>query len=298
MEGPAIPNRIEDPTKEVCPDFASVAFAAIRLLLVQAGKTQEEAERTLREGWEADHANRVNVWQAQVQADLAQAEAEQQRLRDAEHAQREEEQRAAEEERKAMDKKKPKLARIAEDMAPPDVLRDHVSEYARDKLAKFAFVELDYFTADVKREASTHTKSAFDDTFTIVQSDSGINLAPASAYKAQKVRADANLPFAEFVLTWPSLVAELESIPAWPKAYVDQYSFFFLSIVTHRDNQDPVAQQALMLYVDEVRHEWHNRLLAKSPDDVVFNISIFSESLYRRCVQKVEGKRHKEAVDS
>ncbi|KAH9931464.1 uncharacterized protein B0H18DRAFT_1116270 [Fomitopsis serialis] len=292
--------RVADPSGEVCPNYAGPAYAPFRQMLVERGMTVEDATQALKDGWQAEYNQRLEAWQTQVQADIAAAEAQHQRMQEEAARNLAAEQQVREEERRAMDKKKPKLARIISSQPPPDTIRDRISEYARDKLAKLGYVELDYFTAKAKSEASTYSKTVADDAMLMMRGEGSnlYNFVPAAAGRAQKVRADADLPFAEFLLTWQGFLAELETLPLWPREHIDQYQDFLVAIVGHVDNQEAVGQAALMLYVDSVRHEWHRKVLAKDMDDTLFNISKFNHNLYNSCRRTVESKRHREAVES
>ena len=53
---PAVPNPIQDPSREVCPNFPGPAYAAVRQRMVAAaGMTEEEVIQALRDGWQAEH---------------------------------------------------------------------------------------------------------------------------------------------------------------------------------------------------------------------------------------------------
>ncbi|TFY64624.1 hypothetical protein EVJ58_g2509 [Rhodofomes roseus] len=293
--------RVQDPSGEVCPDYLGPAYAVIRQRMAANGEmTEAEVAQALKEGWQTEHEQRLEGWQLQVQADLAEAEAERGRQREEADAKLAEERRIREEEKQALEKKKPKLARMVPNMPPQNILQDRISEYAREKLAKLGYIEIDYFTAHSKEEATRHARTVADDAIMLVKGGDGDNFSfvPAATGKTQKVRADADLPFGEFVLAWPSFLAELNTLPLWPREWRDQYAAFFLAIASHKDSQDPVGQGALMLYVDRVRREWHRRAIAKDVDDTVFDIGVFSKETYDECRTRVGNKRQKEAIDN
>ncbi|EPT04065.1 hypothetical protein FOMPIDRAFT_87541 [Fomitopsis schrenkii] len=294
------PERVQDPSSEICPDFSGPAYAAIRQRMVErAGMTEEEVTQALKDGWQAEHDQKVQRWEVQQQNALAAAEGARQRLQAEEDAQRAEEQRVLDEEKKALEKKKPKLARMVPNKRPAGLLHDRVSEYAREKLGKFGFIELDYFTAGAKKEATRYAKAVADDAVMLMrgEGESTINLVPAASGRAQKVRADKDLPFTEFLLAWQGFLAELETLPFWPELWIKQYAAFFFAIASHKDNQDPIGQAALMLYVDLVRHEWHRQAIAKSADDTVFDIGEFAPAEYDECRRVVQNKRGQEAIE-
>ncbi|KAH9911515.1 uncharacterized protein B0H18DRAFT_1128618 [Fomitopsis serialis] len=278
--------RVADPSGEVCPNYAGPAYAPFRQMLVERGMTVEDATQALKDGWQAEYNQRLEAWQTQVQADIAAAEAQHQRMQEEAARNLAAEQQVREEERRAMDKKKPKLARIISSQPPPDTIRDRISEYARDKLAKLGYVELDYFTAKAKSEASTYSKTVADDAMLMMRGE-GSNLYNFVPQPQAERRKSAQ-----------TQTYQLETLPLWPREHIDQYQDFLVAIVGHVDNQEAVGQAALMLYVDSVRHEWHRKVLAKDMDDTLFNISKFNHNLYNSCRRTVESKRHREAVES
>ena len=52
-----------------------------------------------------------------------------------------------------------------------------------------------------------------------------------------------------------------------------------------------------MLYVDLVRHEWHQKVIAKSADDTVFDIGEFAPAEYEECRCTVQNQRSQEAIE-
>ncbi|TFY58125.1 hypothetical protein EVJ58_g6607 [Rhodofomes roseus] len=273
--------RVQDPSGEVCPDYLGPAYAAIRQrMAANGGMTEAEVAQALKEGWQTEHEQRLEGWQLQVQADFAEAEAERGRQREEADAKLAEERRVREEEKQALEKKKPKLARMVPNMPPQNILQDRISDFAREKLAKLGYIEIDYFTAHSKEEATRHARTVADD---------AIMLVKGGRRRQLQFRPGGHGQDAE---------AELNTLPLWPREWRDQYAAFFLAIASHKDSQDPVGQGALMLYVDRVRREWHRRAIAKDVDDTVFDIGVFSKETYDECRTRVGNKRQKEAIDN
>ncbi|KAH9836925.1 uncharacterized protein C8Q71DRAFT_906996 [Rhodofomes roseus] len=283
--------RVPDPTGERCPNYELAAFAVIRQAMTANGvMTDEQAVQALRDGWHVHHDAQMQAWQAQSVEDRRVAEEEEQRTREEEEARRAEEQRAAAEEQKTLDKKKLKLATVDPSRRPPTQLRQRVADYAREKLMKLAYVELDYFTAKTRQLAESQAKSVVNETYTLVSGDTGLSLTPASSLKAIKgVRRDADLPFEEMTTAWPVFIQEITDLPEiWPQAIVQQYLRFFLQIVGHQDSQDPIGQPALMRYMEEVRSDWHEKIIAKNVSDQTYNIGVFEPKLYEQCKADVQ----------
>ncbi|TFY68111.1 hypothetical protein EVJ58_g1198 [Rhodofomes roseus] len=283
--------RIPDPSGELCPDYASAVFAAIRQAMTANGAmSEEQATQVLRDGWQEHHNAQVQAWQAQSAEDRRLAQEEEQRRRDDEEARLAEERRVAAEEQKTLDKKKPKLATVDPLRRPPTQIRQRVAEYAREKLTKLAYVELDYFTARTRQLAESQAKSTTNETFTLVSGDAGLSLTPASSLKAIKgIRRDADLPYEDMLTAWPVFVQEITDLKTvWPPQLVQQYIHFFLHLIGHPDSQDPIGQLALMRYIEEVRTDWHEKIIAKNVSDETYNISTFEPQLYEQCKAEVQ----------
>ena len=79
-----MPRITQDPTSQVCPDFAGETYATVRLAMTTGGQiTDADAAERLFMAWNQTHAREVEAWDLQVQADVAEQE-EQQRLVQAE----------------------------------------------------------------------------------------------------------------------------------------------------------------------------------------------------------------------
>ncbi|KAH9926230.1 uncharacterized protein B0H18DRAFT_1007080 [Fomitopsis serialis] len=294
-----IPVRVLDPTKEVCPNYALAPFAAIRQAMTAGGAmTEEQAVQTLRDGWQEHHAQHLQAWHDQCREDQRREDEEAQRRRNEDEARLAEVRREAAEEQKALDKKKPKLATVDPSRGPPTQLRQRVPDYAREKLAKLAFVELDYFTAHSRQVAETQTRSTLDEAYTIVRNDAGLSLASVSSQRAMKgIRRDASLPFREMVIAWPVFIQTITDLPAWPRPLVKAYMDFFLEIVGHRDSQNEIGQEALMLYIEEVRMDWHEKIIAKNVTDATYDISEFAPKLYEECKAEIHSNRARALIN-
>ncbi|KZT66820.1 hypothetical protein DAEQUDRAFT_767647 [Daedalea quercina L-15889] len=185
---------IPDPSDEACPDFAGTAYVPARQLMAQVGISVDDMVKAMRDGWQVEHDQKMLAWQ-QEQADQDTTEGECQCKKAEADARLAEEKCLREEEQRAMDKKKPKLTRMVANQAPPEVIQGRISEYARDKLSKLGFVEMNYFTAKVKKEVSLYMKTVADDTMVMVREDSEsiYNFVPVAAGRAQKVHPNADL---------------------------------------------------------------------------------------------------------
>ena len=84
-----MPHITQDPTGQVCPDFAGKTYAAVHLAMMTGGQlTDAYTAECLVIAWNQTHGCKVEAWDLQVQADMAeqeeqrrQAQAEEERLR-------------------------------------------------------------------------------------------------------------------------------------------------------------------------------------------------------------------------
>ncbi|KZT73204.1 hypothetical protein DAEQUDRAFT_641203, partial [Daedalea quercina L-15889] len=263
-----------DPSNDVCPDYTSDDFANMRAAMAAGGMTEERVLEVMRQSWRADHDRRLAAWNAQVQEDLQRAEEANQERREREEEQLAEARKVEEEEQRALEKKKPRLAKVVDGQAPPTQMCQHISEYAREKLAKYAMVELDYFTPKARQQAEAQARNSTLDAITVTQSDVGYTLTQGTAHKPLKgIRRDADLPYTEMLIAWPAFIIEIGNLPTWDKKHVAQYGQFFLHIMGLEDCQDHIGQLAIMRYIEEIRLDWHESIIAKNVSDTAFDIS-------------------------
>ena len=76
----------------------------------------------------------------------------------------------------------------------------------------------------------------------------------------------------------------------WEKAHIVQYYNLFTTLSGHEDTQDPLGQHTLMLYLDKIRNDWHDSIIAKSIDNTVFDISTWSDRRYDTCKQHIKDR--------
>ena len=70
-----MPQIDQDPTNVPCPDFAGAAYAAVRQAMSANRQiTNEQAAKQLMAAWNQTHAQDVETWNLQVQADIAEQE--------------------------------------------------------------------------------------------------------------------------------------------------------------------------------------------------------------------------------
>ena len=113
------------------------------------------------------HAHKVEAWDLQVQADMAEQE-EQQRLAQAEDERlRVEDKRQKDEEQKEQEKKGPKINDFDNNKMVGDFILPRLSQFAIGKLKSFSFIELWYFTEEGCSEAQESSRTLPDDAYSI-----------------------------------------------------------------------------------------------------------------------------------
>ncbi|KAJ7124681.1 hypothetical protein C8R43DRAFT_844453, partial [Mycena crocata] len=135
----------QDPNLQVCPDFASAGFAAIRSNIIGTGTlTNAEVAEQLRAAWKTSNDAEKVLWDQQVQRERdAAAVTRQAREEEAERVRLGAE-KEAEAERKEAEKKKPKLADFDEEKGVADRIAIRPSPFAVKKLDEFSYIELYY----------------------------------------------------------------------------------------------------------------------------------------------------------
>ena len=118
-----MPRINQDPTNVACPDFAGEAYTAIRQIIANNGQVENgQAAEQLTAAWNQTHAQEVEAWLQQVQADLAEQEELTRLAEEEEDRRRAEDERLKDEERREQEKKKPKIG----DFNEGRMVSDHV----------------------------------------------------------------------------------------------------------------------------------------------------------------------------
>lgn len=144
-----------------------------------------------------------------------------------------------------------------------DVVRIH--PFAADKLRKFKYVGLWYFTEAALEEAAKLPQSEgaaiYLDTDTM-KLRNGIK-------EAKNYKRDIDLTWAEWTFAVSGYLTAMED-HNWPRAYLDMYSQFFANVQHHpiRRADRALGQKILIDYLHHARDEFHIRAAAKIPCDL------------------------------
>ncbi|KAG6373139.1 hypothetical protein JVT61DRAFT_6748 [Boletus reticuloceps] len=190
-----------DPNLEVHPNFASNAFHEVRGAVMDVLHIDmAQATERLKMAWDANHAQQIEEWNAQLTADALDAEHLQHEQGERDDEARRLEEADAEKECKEVEKKKPRISDFNTTLAPPNTIVPRPSQYAIQKIISFDYVELWYFSPDGCSEAELTHRSQADDAFGISNLNNVLTLRPVAALKASRnARVDHDLSFGEFL---------------------------------------------------------------------------------------------------
>ena len=288
-----MPRITQDPTGQVCPDFAGKTYAAIQLAMTTGGQlTDADAAEWLITAWNQTHAREVEAWDLQVQTDVAEQE-ELQRLAQAEEERlKAEEERLKDEEQKELEKKRPKINDFDNDKMVGDFVLPRPSQFAIGKLKSFSFIELWYFTEEGCSEAQESSRTLPDDAYGITRVDDLVALKPVTAFKASKnVIPDADLSWRQMNIGKNTMLRHME-LCSWPVKHVDSFARFYLHLELDPMRSRPNGERVLLAYQAKVRRQWH--------DDIArgqgFNIAQINQRLLATVAEEVWDAIRLEAV--
>ncbi|KAL1729982.1 hypothetical protein EV714DRAFT_211785 [Schizophyllum commune] len=282
-----------DPGLDVMPDFDSAASYQPVLAGLTANGTvsRDDAIKTLQDAWSADHASRVNAWQAQCDrdADEARCRDEQARL-DAEAAAA----AAAAEALKAQEELEKKRVKLPP-LNPTAVIasqRDYrPAPLVFDKLLKREWFELWYVCPEGRQECDGFSRSDSDAGFTLAKdSDSGsLTFATvASSRRSPKAKPDEQLTMSEISLSKTCLLDCMQRT-GWPDDVVQMFTQFYLALENHRLRQvaGDHGDRVMVIYHAEARRRFYEAISLKEgelPNLAIINeerIAAIERDLYR-----------------
>ncbi|KAF8897646.1 hypothetical protein BD779DRAFT_1388447, partial [Infundibulicybe gibba] len=283
-----MPRIVHDPTQDICPDYLSDAYLAVRTAFAAAqGFTPEAVAATLTTAWEAAHLTQVTAWEAQYLADH-EAENERQAEED-ENTRRIALQEAREEaaEKRTREKKKPKLAPFADDVAVPDEVQLRPSQFALHKLELYEYVELWYFTQEGCLEARKSQRAAANEAYgiTTLGPDELMALKPVASFKGStKAIPDQDLTWRQMSTAKNCLLASMAKV-GWPERYLLSLALFFHHLDCSPWRVRMNGDQILLRYQARVRQDWHEAL--RSADGDAFNISLLNDMVIRSIADEI-----------
>lgn len=262
-----------DPSTLQPPDYTSAHLSVSRdaLRAVAPNLTDGEAAAALLSAWQADHAQKLAEWTAQLAADSLQLVAAQQ-LEDTERAASEmlrakEVDDAREDDRKKNRKKFTALVPRTRAV----VLARIPLPYAQRRLEKCEWLQMWFYTPDGFNAASTGNRRGEDDPLTLTRNDDGSLGTTANGKAPRGTVEDRDLTFENFCLASANMLDAMKSA-GWPDERIRMFASFWSGIQEHslRYTGKELDRRVLLLYQEEERLRWHHTVssLSESPYDM------------------------------
>ena len=279
-----MPRINQDPTNVACPDFAGEAYAAIRQIIANNGQVENgQAAEQLTAAWNQTHAQEVEAWLQQVQADLAEQEELTRLAEEEEDRRRAEDERLKDEERREQEKKKPKIGDFDEGRMVSDHVIPRPSQFAIGKLKSFNFVELWYFTDEGCHEAQDSSKAHSDDAYGLTKIDDLVALKPVASFKASwNVILDADLTWRQMNVAKNTMLRYID-LCSWPPKHTQSFAHFYFNLKLDPMRARPNGEKVLIIYQAKVRRQWHDDLSRGEG----FNIAQINQKLLSAVAEEV-----------
>lgn len=280
-----MPRIVADPSLQICPDFSAPAFApACEALALALGADRQAAIQDLTATWTTENIAQRVAWALQEEEDAAARRAQELDDQNAAAAIQAQVDKEADDALKELEKKKPKMHTfdmtkfIGADIMP------HPSPYALERVKKFEYVELWYFSPEGCLDAAMAQRTSNEDSFGISRSDSDLMvLRPVSAVRAsRKALRDEDLAWDQMEIAATLLLRHMR-LYQWPDAATDALAVFWYKLQNHEMRGRTNGQRILKEYQARVRREWHAALERK---DVGFNISLIDDALLAKITRE------------
>ncbi|KAL1698266.1 hypothetical protein EV121DRAFT_297386 [Schizophyllum commune] len=223
-----------DPSLEICPNFSTDQWKAVRDAMVNPSCTKEQVIEELQTSWEASRQKRVGTWADQVCGDetakdaATSAHLEENRVRVVEKELAENS--TVEKEGSDSEKKKHKLGDFNKDTTAPDTFVDLPSAHAPGKLKAQEYVELYYFTHEGQHDAANQSTTS-EDTLGLMRNDVQITLRPISTIRALKnIITDTKLSWTQITTGKTAFLKAVAAVAGWPEKHLNALTTFFWEI--------------------------------------------------------------------
>ena len=155
-------------------------------------------------------------------------------------------------------------------------------QYAVGRIENMEYVELWYFTAEGCKEASKATPTTADDTFGLLNTDTGLTLQSIKATKASpNAIADESLSWNQ-IMTARHTMIKTANHAGWPSKHTLALATFYITLESMQ--AEGCNPRALILYHAVIQRLWHDAMKGKGQP---FNPGIFNEKLYTKLENKV-----------
>ncbi|KAG6881924.1 hypothetical protein C0993_012453, partial [Termitomyces sp. T159_Od127] len=259
----------QNPHEQICPDFASDAYAEARDAMREDNNALDNAAAVvmLTQAWNVTNRVERAAWD-NLAREQEQREAQRALVEEGER-EREVAARAQEERLEASkERKKNRLKYLDIPMQPPPTLPVEIpSRYVTSKLQKGQYVELWYFTNAGLKHAKLNEATVDDNAMVAVAGKDGtLDWIPAAAAK------DSKSVVTDRTLTWEDFTMAVRRI------------LFTMEVHPYRSSLDPLDTKALLVYQDKQRRAWHQAI--GSPTGA-WDISTIEETVLSRMRDEV-----------
>jgi hypothetical protein len=165
------------------------------------------------------------------------------------------------------------------------------SQYAVGKIESLEYVDLWYFTTEGCKEASKTTPTAADETFGILNTDTGLTLQPIKATKASRnAITDEHLTWEQIMTARHTLITTTNRV-GWPTKHTLSLAEFYINLEGLRAaGNNP---RALILYHAVVRRLWHEAMEGRGN---TFDLSVINEDLFHKLENQIRDHDQEELL--
>jgi len=177
------------------------------------------------------------------------------------------------------------------DATVSDRIPHNPSQYAVGRIESMEYVELWYFTTEGCKEASKATPTAADDTFGLLNTDSGLTLQSIKATKASRnAVADEHLTWEQVMTARHTLIQTANQVN-WPRKHTLVLAEFYIKLEGLK--AEGYNSRTLLLYHAVVRRQWHETMKGRGTP---FNPSIINEALFTKLENQIRDRDQEELL--
>ncbi|KAG1903426.1 uncharacterized protein F5891DRAFT_1185573 [Suillus fuscotomentosus] len=287
-----MPRIRNDPNFNVCPDYATLPYAAAREQIMNEHITEVQVVQFLWNIWEAANNTEKALWLEQVGADKEQHDQLcflQEEQEERQECEKLEEEEAVRKEEKKKYKHKYTPIQASGVLDEPTIMP---SAYAIRKLDKGEYMELWYFTNNGLDEVHIKKTTIEEDVMVLSSLPDGSTawVSSTSARNASSVINNKDLSFEDFCQACPRFIAAIEEAN-WPTDHIRMLAVFWKNLQVHKycSLQDPIAQKTLLAYQVEQQKRWH--VVAKTAAGP-YDLSAINTKVLERTRDKVYWQEH------
>ncbi|KAK1222456.1 hypothetical protein PQX77_014705 [Marasmius sp. AFHP31] len=291
-------NRLNhDPSNDICPDYAHERHNIIRQALVNSEEFPDVADNDqaithLRNIWVAENEEHRQRWQQQVEADRQVEEERRQQREETQRLAEEEEKKKRDEKMKEKEKKKEIIHPFELGTPLQRGVTQRIHPYAKEKMNKWEYVPLWYFTTEATNEARKLVQRGMeDDVFGLSRDSEGkltVSTNPTTK-PSPKAKDDDQLTWAEVINAKPRFLKALES-SEWPTRTRQMWTAFYVEMEMHHENDgDELSDKLFAEYHARMRLLWFEQNRLGHPFDVsLINDEVLNQA--RSFVNKADVK--------